>query len=201
MVLRAIFLMLMPVLLAGCVSSTTPAVTSDRGPVVATSGIEELGKIDALTAAIATLGPEVSPEEAARVARISVEYPLFTLAPAYQITDPPLIHNIKVNTGRRPRGLCRHWADDMEARLKQENLTTLSLHRAIANHDNHRIEHSTVIVSALGAPMEQGIVLDPWRQGGGELFWTPVLGDPKYKWVRRQEVFAYKLAKRAAEGG
>ncbi|MDF0602052.1 hypothetical protein P1J78_15020 [Psychromarinibacter sp. C21-152] len=173
-----------------------PDVTSSsQREVVATSGAEEQTKIAELTAAIAALGPDVDPDEAARVARIAVEYPLFTLAPRYGAVDPPLVHNMKVNMGYKPRGLCKDWADDLEARLREEGLQTLSLHRAIANHDNIRIEHSTVIVSALGATMEEGIVLDPWREGRGVLFWSPVAADEKYDWWPRREVFDYKRAR------
>ncbi len=147
-----------------------------------------------LTRAIQNLGPAVDPDEAARAARIALTYPR-QLAVQYGITDPPLIHNTKVNAGRRPRGLCYQWADDMEARLRQENFQTLELHRAIANATNILIEHSTVIISARGDDMFKGIILDPWRYGG-LLFWSPTLQDERYKWVPRQEVFDYK-ARRA----
>ncbi|MEC7299699.1 MAG: hypothetical protein VXW43_13565, partial [Pseudomonadota bacterium] len=94
-----------------------------------------------------------------------------------------------VNLGFRDRGLCWHWADDLQARLAQEGFRTLDLHRAIANATSLRIDHSTVVISARGAAMEQGLVLDPWRQGG-VLFWAPVLRDPQYTWERRARVMA-----------
>ena len=62
-------------------------------------------EIAALTQAIMDLGPEVDPAEAARAARIAYVH-TSELAQAYQITDPPLIHNTKVNAGIKPRGLC-----------------------------------------------------------------------------------------------
>lgn len=144
-----------------------------------------------LTRAIQTLGPGVDPEEAARAARIALTYPR-QLAVQYGITDPPLVHNTKVNAGLRPRGLCYDWADDLQARLRQEQFKTLQLHRAIANATNILIEHSTVIISAGGDTMFQGIILDPWRYGG-ILYWGPTLKDARYKWVDRQDVFEYKL--------
>lgn len=148
-------------------------------------------EIAALTQRIQALGPNVSPEEAARAARIAITYPR-QLALEYQIEDPPYIHNIKVNNGTKPRGLCYQWADDMEARLERENFVTLDLHRAIANSDNAwRIEHSTVIVSAMGDSMWEGLVLDPWRNGG-ILYWGGVREDTKYPWKARQQVFAEK---------
>lgn len=195
----AVLSILAALTLAAC-GATPPAsgpdvTSSSQREIVATSGVEEQTKIAELTAAIAALGPEVDPEEAATVARIAVEYPLFTLAPRYGAVDPPLVHNMKVNMGYKPRGLCKDWADDLEARLREENLATLSLHRAIANHDNIRIEHSTVIVSALGDEMEEGIVLDPWREGQGVLYWAKVVEDDHYDWWPRQEVFDWKRAR------
>jgi hypothetical protein len=147
-------------------------------------------KIGELAQAVAALGPEVDPEEAARLAFVAVTHPR-QLARDWNVTDPPLIHNAKVNMGLRPAGLCYQWADAMEARLRAEDFRTLKLHRAIANHDNYRIEHSTVIVSAPGQSMEEGIILDPWRFGG-ILHWSGTLEDPDYIWIAREKVFADK---------
>jgi hypothetical protein len=149
-----------------------------------------------LTRSIMSLGPEVDPEEAGRAARVAYER-TFELSRQYGITDPPLIHNTKVNMGLRPRGLCWHWAQDMETRLAQEHFETLRLHRAIANGDNEfLIDHSTVILSARGDSMFDGIVLDPWRKGG-VLFWSPTLEDTRYTWVARREVFEQRRIKAA----
>jgi len=168
---------------AGCASA--PA---DGPPQASQSQINELAL------AIQALGPDVDAGEARRAADIAFNYPL-QLAREYQITDAPLIHNIKVNRGKRPRGLCWHWAQDMETRLAQENFETLDLHRAIGNSEVAlRIDHSTVIASAKGEGMNDGLVLDPWRHGG-RLFWGEPLADTKYEWISRTEVFALKTAR------
>lgn len=144
-------------------------------------------EIAALAASLRSLDPNVDPSEAARAARISYEYS-HTLAIAYEITDAPLTHNAKVNRGEKPRGLCRHWAEDMEARLNQEGFQTLEVHRAIANAQRRfLIEHSSAVISARGDTMYDGIVIDPWRMGG-VLFWSRVPDDPKYPWRPREEV-------------
>ncbi|MEM7319573.1 MAG: hypothetical protein AAF408_11200 [Pseudomonadota bacterium] len=151
-----------------------------------------------LTRSIMALDPQVDPQEAARAARIAYDH-TFELAVAYEITDPPLVHNSKVNAGLKPRGLCWHWAEDMEKRLNSEQFETLELHRAIANADNRfRIDHSTAIISARGETMVEGIVLDPWRKGG-RLFWAPLVEDTKYKWEPRQEVLSRKAARARAK--
>jgi len=150
-----------------------------------------------LAAQIQALGPEVDPEEARRAARIAYAYTA-QLAQEYQITDPPLIHNAKVNKGLRPRGLCWHWAEDVERRLNQEKFRTLTLHRAIANADNpFRIDHSTAIISRRGDSMYDGVVLDPWRYGG-VLFWAPVREDSRYDWVPRDVVLENRRQEQVA---
>lgn len=166
--------------------SSMPLVACVSAPPLATQD-----EILELAGALAALSPEVDREEAARAARISYARTA-ELREIYQITDPPLVHNAKVNAGLRPRGLCWHWADDLEARLRAENFQTFSFHRAIANATSLRIDHSTVIISAKGEGMFDGMVLDPWRKGG-VLTWVPTATDPKYKWVDRQIVFANRI--------
>lgn len=166
--------------LAGCGAPPPPPETED---------------VTRLAAAILDLGPQVDPEEAARAARISYEHS-HRLALEYEITDPPIVHNTKVNMGLKPRGLCWHWARDMEDRLKLENFQTLDLHRAVANADNaFRLEHSTAVISAKGDSFREGIVLDPWRKGG-RLTWAPVAWDKDYTWEPRNEVVARALERK-----
>ncbi|MFC3615202.1 hypothetical protein ACFORG_15665 [Lutimaribacter marinistellae] len=172
--------------LAGC--SSTAEVT--RAAVSEPS-------IDGLTRALIALDPSVAPEEAARAARISHEYAA-DLRVKYQVTDPPLVHNYKVNSGMRPRGICVHWADDIESRLRQERFRTLYIHRAISPpRTSFHISHSAPILSARGQTMFEGIVIDGWREGGN-LVWAPVSNDPDYNWRPRAEVLG-KIAERRAE--
>tara|TARA_R110002110_G_scaffold30377_12_gene107679 strand:+ start:136 stop:732 length:597 start_codon:yes stop_codon:yes gene_type:complete len=148
-------------------------------------------QIDALAASIRATDPAIDPSEAQRAARIAYDYS-YQLARQYRITDPPLIHNAKVNAGLRPRGLCYHWAEDMERRLDAEGFATLEMQRAIANSESlFLIEHSTAVITPKGAPMSAGIVLDPWRKGG-TLFWSPVGDDKRYAWVPRETVLKRK---------
>jgi len=144
-----------------------------------------------LEQAILAMGPGIDPVEASRAAQIAYDH-THQLAQSYQITDPPLVHNTKVNMGLKPRGLCWHWAKDIEERLNRENFATLQMHRAIANADNIRLEHSTAIISRAGDSMYDGLVLDPWRKGG-VLFWARLPDDTRYDWYPRNEVLAAKL--------
>ncbi len=171
---------------------STPMAWS-KGPAPGTQK-----EISELARAIMALGAGVDPEEARRAARVSYEY-TYQLAQEYQITDGPLTHNSKVNMGTRPRGLCWHWAQDIEERLKKEHFKTLELHRAVANSFNIRLEHSTAIISRKGDDFRDGIVLDPWRKGG-ELFWSPLLDDKRYNWLSRDYVNRKKREIRQRKG-
>lgn len=160
--------------------------------VLTTSGCTEQptvnqSNIDELALEIRKLGPEVSRSEAERAARIAYTHSA-QLAIEYEITDPPLVHNYKVNNGFRERGICVHWAEDIEKRLQQENFRTLTLHQAIAlPKTKFNVEHSTAVISKRGDTFDKGIVLDPWRYGG-VLFWSPTRADTRYNWRPQVEV-------------
>src|SRR5690606_24654417 len=83
------------------------------------------------------------------------------------------------------------WAEDMERRLRQENLRTLDVQRAIATPGLIGIDHSTALVTLTGGTIYQGMVLDPWRHGG-RLFWSPTLDDTRYAWRPQAVVHAEK---------
>ncbi len=154
-------------------------------------------EVQRLATEIRSLGPDIDPAEAERAAQIAYAYTA-QLAQEYQITDPPLIHNAKVNKGLRPRGLCWHWAEDIERRLDQEQFRTLEMHRAIANADNpFRIDHSTAIISRRGETMYDGVVLDPWRYGG-VLYWALLPEDTRYDWVPREVVLEKRRLEQVA---
>lgn len=147
--------------------------------------------IAALTQALIALDPAiVDPAEAARAARVVYTY-VDQLIVEYEIEDSPLVHNTKVNFGQKPRGLCWHWAHDVDSRLQMERFRTLDIHRAIANYNNIRLEHSTTLLGPKGGAIEDAMVLDPWREGG-ELVWKVMREDTRYNWTERDEVFAYK---------
>ncbi len=181
-----------------CLAIFTGMFLTACGKLPESRPIATTTEILALKKAITELGPGVDPGEAARAAQIAYGYSR-ELAIAYQITDPPLIHNTKVNFGLRPRGLCWHWAEDMEKRLLAENFKTLDVLRAIANADvAFRIDHSTALVAVKGGTIYDGMVLDPWRFGG-TLFWSETRADTRYKWVPQQDVVAWKRQRMLAE--
>lgn len=151
----------------------------------------ERSRVDELDRAILSLGSGVDPEEARRAARVAIAYSR-QLAKDYDIAGSPIFHNIMVNLGLRDRGLCVDWTHDLMVRLQKEHFHSLDLHWGVANYESpFRLEHSTVIVSARGESMQQGLVLDGWRHSG-ELYWAPANDDPGYPWRPFDEIQALK---------
>ncbi|MEB8387180.1 hypothetical protein OO012_08075 [Rhodobacteraceae bacterium KMM 6894] len=174
------------VLCAALLAACSPSIDQSGGRV---------GQVSRLEADILALGPHVDPEEAARAARVAFAY-TDQLVREYEITDPPLVHNTKVNMGLKPRGLCYHWARDIHTRMAQERFTTLSMTQAVANADNPiLLEHTSAVIMARGDGYLDGLVLDPWRTGG-QLFHGPVVGD-KYDWKPRADYPARKRSGRS----
>ncbi|WP_299789251.1 hypothetical protein [uncultured Marivita sp.] len=189
-------------LLAACAPSDPAQVPQglhliDAGP---DTGVEaEIDqKVADVTAMLMALVPSVDPVEAARAARVAVTAPL-TWARDWRVVDPPLIHNFKVVNGLREKGVCQDFADAMHRVLQAEGLRTLQIHRAIANARNLRLEHATVILTARGQPMEQGVVLDPWRLGQGQLWFGRVSEDARFDWETPESARAYRRQARQQE--
>jgi hypothetical protein len=178
-----IWTLAMAFLLAQGCATSRPQV--DLPPTIEQQRIADLGL------AIRSLSAAIDAAEAQRAARISIEYTR-QLAVQYEIEDSPIMHNFLVNIGVKPRGLCVDWTSDLLTRLQQERFYSLKLHWGIANYETaFRLEHSTVIVSARGGSLNQGLVLDPWRYSG-HLFWSPTLEDPAYNWYPQAEIHALK---------
>ncbi len=142
--------------------------------------------INELAQAIQSLSPAVDSAEARKAASIAYTYSQ-QLAREWNITDPAIVHNAKVANGLRERGLCNDWAQAMTTRLRQENFRTLDLHWVTSPPTAFRIIHHSAAISAKGASMNDGIILDPWRNSGA-LFWAPVREDTRYNWRPRMEV-------------
>src|SRR4051812_23708987 len=136
--------------------------------------------IDELRSELLALGPDVSEEEAAVLAEVSVRHAEY-IRRKWNMVRPIELHNTLVNTGLRPRGLCYQCAEAMYERLHALDLKTFDLHWGVAHKGDLWLEHSGVIVTAKGRPFDDGVVVDAWRHSG-RLRWARVTGD-RYPWV------------------
>ena len=167
-------------------------------PALEITTAEHERRVATLARDIAALGDDVDPLEAERAARLAIEYSL-TLAERYAVGgSSPVYHNLLVNLGIKPRGLCVDWTEDLMRRLDKARFHSLDLHWAIANYRSaFRLEHSTVVISARDASLYDGLVLDPWRHSG-RLYWTRTRDDADYPWEPRATVIALKRELEAA---
>ena len=136
--------------------------------------------IEKLQKTIQSLSLDVNESEAKKVASIAVLYSKF-LAHEYKLVKPPLYHNTLIQLGLKERGLCFHFAEDLIKELKKQDLKTLDL-RWVVHKKADYWEHSSIVVSAKNQPIQNGIILDAWRDSG-KLYWNNFLKDTRYIWI------------------
>lgn len=179
---HAVPLLLLSLILGGCTVQYDNVKLASNGKVQVTQMTPELHKsIQELETALIAMQPgSIDPREAREIAYDAHVYPMY-LANEWDLTWPPLLHNTLRNANQRKAGLCVDWARAMRARMRTKNLQTFDLYWAVAYKGNAWREHSTLIVTPKGRPMDYGMVLDPWRDSG-KLFWSRVKEDTNYPW-------------------
>src|SRR5438477_10780739 len=141
---------------------------------------------------IAALSPSVNPDDARRVAYAAYMTGL-ELRREWHVVWLPGFQNLLVNMGARKGGLCFQWATELLVRLDALKLQTLELHWA-ESFANTAGEHNVIVVTAIGQPFEQGILLDNWCYSG-HLVWTQVALDPEYHWKENKSAAGRRPAK------
>ncbi len=177
---RMVALVLLSMLVSACsVQYKNVGLTQDGQPVTTmTPRLEK--NIRELAGALMALGPNISQDEALKVAHDAYVYPLH-LANEWGLTWPPMYHNTLRNANMRPKGLCTDWADAMVTHMRSKNLKTFDIYWGVSYRGDPWREHSTLLVTAKGQPFDTGIILDPWRNSG-KLYWLRHVEDPAYKW-------------------
>ena len=133
--------------------------------------------IKKLRDALVALAPDVDPGEAELIS-VTAHTASRSLAREYRLVWCPGFHNMLINTGRRQRGYCGHYARDIGERLKELKLKTLVLHWGGA-FAGTMDESNCLVITARNQPFEDGIIIDGWRNGG-RLFWCAVKNDSAY---------------------
>lgn len=138
-------------------------------------------EIAGVTAALMQLGPNINPAEAKLLAHEAVAYPK-VLANKYNLVSPPYWQNVLVNYGFREDGLCWQWTRDMAKHIQARSWKSFDFYHGTANRRRFN-EHNSLIVTAKGKGVRDGMLLDPWR-ASGELFWSNTKDDSEYYWTR-----------------
>jgi hypothetical protein len=167
----------------------TPAIGAERGQLALATSAED----PTLKARLAALSPKVNPEEARRVAHISYTTGL-ELARKWEMGSSPTMHSFLINIGAKKGGYCHQFATELLLRLDAQRLKTLELHWGESDAGTDT-EHNVIVVTAIGQPFAQGIMLDNWRRSG-RLLWGPLNGDPDHAWQENRPAMMSRLPRR-----
>jgi hypothetical protein len=148
--------------IALCLTSCSTTGPNAVAPTTLSSGDRE--RANELARRIVALSPTIRPDEAVRLSETAY-LTARRLAVEYQMTWPSGVQNYLIATGQRKRGYCFHWAEDIITALAKLKLQTIELHWAEA-YPNKSGEHNVPVVTAVGQPYWQGIMLDGWRYAG-----------------------------------
>jgi len=142
-------------------------------------------QITLLTEMLKTLDFSIEKNEAQHLSK-DIFSKTNALTKEYKFTSPPQYHNFLVNVGLREKGLCFHWSDALYTYLNVQEHTAFEFHLMGTHIGEYWSEHNVLVVIARGKSVEEGIIIDPWRNPG-ELYFSRVKDDTKYKWRHRSD--------------
>jgi len=140
-------------------------------------------RIEALSSLLMTLDSTIPKEATIQLAKEMFKETQI-LTKAFEMTSPPQYHNFLVSVGLKKRGLCYHWADALYIHFISRHYHFFSFHLMGAHIGEYWREHNVMAVAAKDTPMQEWIIVDPWREPG-KLYFSKVKDDPKYRWRHR----------------
>ena len=140
-------------------------------------------KVTELSLLFQSLNSSIPQSEAMQLSK-DIFYKTQKLTEEFELTSPPVFHNFLVTVGVREKGLCYHWSDTLYAYLSQKPYMSFEFHLVGANIGEYFYEHNALVVVAKGGKVEEGIIIDPWRDSG-ELYFSKVKDDSSYRWTHR----------------
>jgi hypothetical protein len=115
------------------------------------------------------------------------------LTKEFELTKPALWHNFLVNVGVKEKGLCYHWSDALYLYLHEKKYVHFSFHLVGADIGEYFFEHNAlVIVTKNDCSVEDGILIDPWRDSGN-LYFSKLKEDTLYQWKHRRKRECFSL--------
>jgi len=183
--MRRVWVLLFVIVLGGCSVKQTKVEFSDKNIVFLKKVDKKVeNKVISLTRALRSLSPRVNEKEAKVFSQAAVLYPRY-LAEQYELVSPPYFQNFLITLGIKERGLCYHWASDLIAYLKDQELKSFDLYRAVVNEGSMR-EHHGVVVTAKDRPFSEGIILDAWRNSS-DIYFGKLKEDKDYAWIENKK--------------
>jgi len=170
--LRCFFkLLIISFFLLGC-TVHTPSVKDDE--------------IVALATLLHTVNPQASHHETMQLSQ-DILTKTAQLAKTFEMTSPPQFHNFLVNVGLKEKGLCYHWSDALYVHFVQSRAyPSFEFHLVGANIGSYWTEHNSMVVVGRGMKVEEGVIIDPWRDAG-KLYFSKLKEDSAYEWKHRAD--------------
>lgn len=156
--------------MTSCVPALSPEETAETDRMA-------VQKITAQLVALPGAG-ERTRKDAGKISRVAVTASREQAA-RYNVAVTGWWHNMMVNTRLRQRGLCWQWMEDLYPRLRTLDTPSFQIVCGVRDPRTPR-EHHCVVAIPSGRPFEDGLVLDPWVEGG-KLKAFPVRGASR-KW-------------------
>jgi len=147
------------------------------------SSLVSPSKSEELSRLLQSLDKRISQNEARELSK-DIFYKTAQLTEEFEMTSPPQFHNFLVTVGVREKGLCYHWSDALYLYLLGKNYDAFEFHLVGANVGEYFSEHNALVIVAKGGKIEEGVVIDPWRNPG-ELYFSKISDDPDYVWQHR----------------
>lgn len=142
-------------------------------------------QIDTLAKLLDTLDRRIPQQESMKLSR-DIFHKTQQLTKEFELTSPPLWHNFLVNIGLRKKGLCFDWSDALYLHLRKQHYVHYEFHLVGANIGEYFLEHNALVIISKDGNIEDGIIIDPWRNSG-KLYFSKVKNDTKYKWSHRRD--------------
>jgi len=142
-------------------------------------------QIDRLSTLLHSVDRHVPYEESTRLSR-DIFHKTQQLTKEFDLTSPPLWHNFLVNIGLRKKGLCFHWSDTLYLHLKKQHYGHYAFHLVGANIGEYFLEHNALVIIPKGGKIQNGVIIDPWRNSG-KLYFSKIKEDKKYRWIHRKD--------------
>ena len=142
-------------------------------------------QIDKLSTLIYSLDTHVPNKESFYLSR-DIFQKANSLTKEFDLTSPPLWHNFLVNIGLRKKGLCFDWSDALYLYLNKKNYPHYTFHLVGANIGEYFSEHNALAIVPKGMNIQEGILIDPWRDSG-KVYFSKVKDDKAYRWTHRKD--------------
>ena len=140
-------------------------------------------KIQELASSLKSLDSTISNVDAQKLSK-DIFMQTRRLTQLFKMESPAWYHNFLVNIGLKEKGLCYHWSDTLYAYFSKKKYSSFEFHLMVAHKGEYWREHNALLVTAKNKKIEEGIVLDPWRNAGA-LYFSKLLDDTQYPWVHR----------------